>query len=86
MNTGGSVLAIDRASGRVSSRLEIEGGHVGAELGRDDRWLYLAKTIDGTGGAITVVALEPMRVHGSIHLDDISPWAIAVRPVEGGVK
>lgn len=80
VDAGLRLLVVDLEKRAVSASLELPGGHIGAALSSDARHLYLAQTIQDTGGAVTVVSLDPLRVAGQIHLDDISPWAIAVRP------
>ncbi|MBI4815440.1 MAG: hypothetical protein HY791_04250 [Deltaproteobacteria bacterium] len=74
------LLLVDIPSGKVTGSVAIEGTHNGLAVAPDGKRAYLARTIDGDGGGVTVVALDPLRVQGKIHLDDISPWAIAVRP------
>lgn len=77
---GLQLLVVDLKTRSVTGSLALPGGHIGAALADGGQHLYLAQTIQGTGGAVTVVSLDPLRVAGQIHLDDISPWAIAVRP------
>ncbi|MBI2378737.1 MAG: hypothetical protein HYV07_32380 [Deltaproteobacteria bacterium] len=74
------LIVLELATGHVASSVALEGNHTGIAIAPDGKRAYLARTIDGTGGAITIVALDPMRVQGKIHLEDITPWAIAVRP------
>lgn len=73
-------LKIDLASGKIAGRAELADSHIGVAISVDGRRAYLAQTIDGQGGAVTAVLLETMKVQGKIHIDDISPWVIAVRP------
>lgn len=73
------LYVVDLARREVTAELELPGPHVGAALGSDGRALFLAQTVEGTGGAITAVSLSPLAVQAHVHLDDISPWAIAVR-------
>ncbi len=80
VDAGKTLLSIDMKSKRVAGTLELGGAHTGVSISTDGRFAYLAQTIDGTGGAVTVVSLDPFQKAKSIHLDDISPWALAVRP------
>lgn len=80
VNTGKEVLLYDLEARRVAGALEIEGGHAQVAVSSDGRFAHLARTVDGTGGAVTVIGLDPLAVTGKIHLEDISPWALAVRP------
>jgi hypothetical protein len=60
--------------------LELPAAHTGISISSDGRFAYLAQTVDGTGGSITAFALDSFSVAKRVHLDDISPWALAVRP------
>jgi hypothetical protein len=73
-------LRVDLATGKVVGRAELEGAHLDAAISSDGRRAYFAQPVHGTGGALTVLRLEDMRVQGRLLLDDISPWVIAVRP------
>lgn len=73
------VFVVDLQTGD-HTRLDLGDAHTGASISPDGRRVYLAQTVHETGGAITIVQLDPLRVQGKIHLDDISPWAIAVQP------
>lgn len=81
VSTGNALHFLDRASGRaLGEPLPLEGNHVGCAVSDDGRYAFLAKTIDGTGGAVAVIDVKARRLLETIHLDDISPWAIAVAP------
>lgn len=80
VSSGGSVALVDLKKGGVARRFELGAPSTGAALASDGRTLYLAQTVDGDGGAVLVVDLEAQKIQRKIHLDDISPWAIDVRP------
>lgn len=80
VNGSDRVFVVDLGRGVVASEVALDAAHTGASIGSDGRRAYLAQTVDGTGGAVTVVRLDPLKVQGKIHLDDISPWVLAVRP------
>lgn len=71
---------VDLATARVLGQVELGGAHIGGVFSPDGRRAYLAQTIHEKGGAITVVELDPLRVQGKIHIDDISPWVIGLVP------
>lgn len=64
----------------VTKSVPLDASHQGVAISADGDWAFLANTVDGNGGAVTIVRLDPLEVRGKIHLDDISPWVIAVRP------
>lgn len=80
VNASDKVFLVDVVRAELLSEVALEHAHTGAAMGSDGRRVYLAQTVDGTGGAVTVVRLEPLKVQGKIHLSDISPWVLAVRP------
>ena len=81
LNAGLFLLSIDMETRALSAGVELGAAHTGLSVSSDGRFAYLAQTIDGTGGAVAIVSLDPaMEVAKKIHLDDISPWALAVRP------
>ena len=80
VNAMSHLLVVDLAAGKVTEQLELGAPHVGASLSSDGRSLYLAQTVEGTGGAVTQVHLSPLALGAHVHLDDISPWALAVAP------
>lgn len=80
VNAVKELLLIDRTSGAIRSRLELANPHQGVAVSADGKFAYLAQTIDGTGGAVGIVELEPLAFRGKVHLDDISPWAIGATP------
>jgi len=80
VNAGIAVLAVDMKTRSIERSLELGAAHVGLSVSSDGRFAYLAQTVDGTGGSISVVALEPFSIAKRIHLTDISPWALAVQP------
>lgn len=80
VNGSDRLFLLDLARGEPLGELKLEQAHTGAAMSSDGRRVYLAQTVDGTGGAVTVVRLDPLKVQGKIHLSDISPWVLAVRP------
>jgi hypothetical protein len=80
VNAMKQLIVLDAVNGRIHAEVELEDAHGGIAMAPDGRRVYLAQTVDGTGGAVSVVRLDPLKVLGKIHLDDISPWVIAVRP------
>jgi len=80
VNASAVALVVDIASGKVQGKVELGAQHIDAAVGTDGRRAYLAQTIDGTGGAVTVLHLDKLKVQGKIHLGDISPWVLAVKP------
>lgn len=80
VNSGGTIALVDLKSGKVRAKLEPGAPSTGAALSSDGRTLYLAQTVDGDGGAVLLVDLLTQKPLGKIHLDDISPWALEVRP------
>jgi hypothetical protein len=80
VNAMSHLLVVELASGKITGQLELPGPHVGASLSADGQSLYLAQTVEGTGGAVTQVHLSPLAVGIHVHLEDISPWALAVLP------
>lgn len=80
VNAMSQILIVDLERGQVTGQLELPAPHVGASLSADGRSLYLAQTVEGTGGAVTQVHLEPLAIGSHVHLEDISPWALAVAP------
>jgi hypothetical protein len=83
VNAVGELIVVDLETRAVRSALELPGAHVGLAISDDGKWAFLAQTVDGTGGAVTIVRLDPLAVHAKVHLDDISPWTVAVRPRAG---
>jgi hypothetical protein len=80
VNAGLFLLAIDLKTRTVSGGLELGAAHTGISISSDARFAYLAQTVDGTGGSVSAVALDSLTLAKRIHLDDISPWALAVQP------
>lgn len=80
VNGSDRLLVLQLPSGEPLGELSLEQAHTGASMSSDGRRVYLAQTVDGTGGAVTVVRLDPLKIQGKIHLSDISPWVLAVRP------
>lgn len=81
VNAGIFLLSVDMKTRAVNGGVELGAAHTGLSISASGRFAYLAQTIDGTGGAVRVVSLDPeIAVANKIHLDDISPWALAVRP------
>jgi hypothetical protein len=81
VNAGIALLGVDLKTRAVASTLELGAPHTGIAISSDARFAYLAQTVDGTGGAVTVVSLADVKAAPKkIHIDDISPWALAVRP------
>lgn len=80
VNSGGTIALVDLKSGQVRAKLEPGAPSTGAALSSDGHTLYLAQTVDGDGGAVLLVDLLTLKPLGKIHLDDISPWALEVRP------
>ncbi len=80
VNAGNQALVVDLRTRAIRASLELTGAHADASISSDGKWAFLAQTIDQDGGAVAVLGLEPLRYHAKIHLDDISPWALAVRP------
>jgi hypothetical protein len=83
VNAIGELLVVDLEKRRVRAAVELPGAHIGLSISDNGRWAFMAQTVDGTGGAVTIVRLDPLSVYSKIHLDDISPWAIAVKPRAG---
>jgi hypothetical protein len=80
INTSQSLVTVELTSGKLTGEIDLAGAHSAIAMAADGRRVYLAQTVDGTGGAVTSVRLDPLKVEGKIHLDDISPWVLAVRP------
>jgi DNA-binding beta-propeller fold protein YncE len=80
VNAGIGLLAVDMKARAIARSLELGSAHAGLSLSSDGRFAYLAQTVDGTGGSISVVALDSLALTKRIHLDDISPWALGVQP------
>ncbi len=74
------VVLVDLVAGAVLGQAELGGAHIGGVISADGRRAYLAQTIHEKGGAVTVVELDPLRVQGKIHIDDISPWVLGLVP------
>jgi DNA-binding beta-propeller fold protein YncE len=74
------VILVDRTGRAIKQRMELPAPHQGVALSPDGEFAFLAQTIDGTGGAVGIVELAPLSFRGKVHLDDISPWTIAVAP------
>jgi hypothetical protein len=79
VNGARELILVDLETRAVQKAIELPGAHTGLSLSSNGRWAALAQTVDGNGGAVTLVALDALTVHTRIHLDDISPWAIAIR-------
>jgi hypothetical protein len=80
LDAGLFLLEVDMKTRAVSGGIELNEAHTGVSISSDGRFAYLAQTIDGMGGAVAIVSLDPLQVVKKIHLDDISPWALAVQP------
>jgi hypothetical protein len=80
VNAGVMLLAIDLKTQAIAKTIELPAAHAGISISSDGRYAYLAQTVDGTGGAVSAVDLNSLQSAKKIHLDDISPWALAVRP------
>lgn len=84
VNTGVSLTTLDVASGQVVGEpLELPSGQMGCAVSDDGRFAYLAQMRDsagGPGGAVVAVDLKAQSITHTVHLDNISPWAIAVAP------
>lgn len=80
VNASKKLLLVDLATSAVLGQVDLGGAHIGAVVSEDGRRAYLAQTIHEKGGALTVVALDPVRLQGKIHLDDISPWVLGLAP------
>jgi DNA-binding beta-propeller fold protein YncE len=80
VNTVKEVILVERTGRAITGRLEMAAPHQGVAISPDGKFAYLAQTIDGTGGAVGIVQLDPLAIRGKVHLDDISPWAIAATP------
>ena len=80
VNAGVAMLQIDTKTRGVVGAIELGAAHAGLSISSDGRFAYLAQTVDGTGGAVAVVGLNPLMKSKKIHIDDISPWALAVQP------
>lgn len=81
VNTGVSVAMIDVATAQLQGEpVDLPDGEVGCAVTDDGRFAYFAQTRDGMGGAVLAVDLEARQIVQKIHLDDISPWALAVAP------
>ncbi|MCK6545160.1 hypothetical protein L6R52_04775 [Myxococcota bacterium] len=78
------LLLVDLGARALRGTLELGGAHTGLALTGDGKWAFLAQTIHENGGAITVVRLDTFTLHSKIHLDDLSPWALALRPGSSG--
>jgi hypothetical protein len=80
VNASDELIVVALGDRGIVARVDLSPGHTGLAQSSDGRFAFLAQTIDGTGGAVTVVSIPDRRVAGKIHLDDLSPWVIAVRP------
>lgn len=80
VNAMKKLVTMDVASGKILGSVELDGAHLGVAVSADGRRAYLAQTVHENGGAITVVSLDGLRVQGKIHLSDISPWVLAIKP------
>jgi DNA-binding beta-propeller fold protein YncE len=73
------IVVVDLQKRAIQKALELPGAHTGLAISTGGEWAALAQTIDGTGGSVTLVRLDPLAIVERVHLDDISPWAIAIR-------
>ncbi|CAN0536796.1 unnamed protein product, partial [Laminaria digitata] len=84
VNTGVALRTLDVASGQVvGEALQLPAGQMGCAVSDDGRFAYLAQMRDkagGPGGAVVAVDLKAGSITHTVHLDNISPWAIAVAP------
>jgi hypothetical protein len=80
VNAGVALLAIDLKTQAIVKAMELPAAHVGISIASDGRYAYLAQTVDGTGGAVSAIDLDGLLPAKKVHLSDISPWALAVRP------
>lgn len=84
VNTGVALRTLDVASGQVvGEALQLPAGQMGCAVSDDGRFAYLAQMRDkagGPGGAVVAVDLKARSITHTVHLDNISPWAIAVAP------
>jgi len=80
VNAMRSMVVVDLVTAKVTGSIELGAAHTGAVVSEDGSRVYLAQTVDEKGGAVTIVGLDPLRVQGKIHLDDISPWVIGIAP------
>lgn len=79
-NVGIGVVVVDLATGEIRDRIETPDPTSQIAFSSDGRYVYTAQVVDGTGGAIHAISLNPPKHVKKIHLDDISPWALGVRP------
>ncbi|MEQ9496130.1 MAG: hypothetical protein RIT81_04705 [Deltaproteobacteria bacterium] len=79
-NVGIGVVLIDAASGEIRHRVETPDPTSQLAFSSDGKYIYTAQVVDGTGGAIHAISVADGQHVKKIHLDDISPWALAVRP------
>lgn len=74
------LMLVDLGARTLRGTLDLGGAHTGLALSADGKWAFLAQTIHDGGGAVTIVRLDTFTLHSKIHLDDVSPWVLAVRP------
>lgn len=80
VNVGIGLVVVDLATREITDRIETPDPTTGVSFSSDGRFVYTAQVVDGTGGAVHALSLDPPAHVKKIHLDDISPWALAVRP------
>lgn len=80
VNTSQEVFELDLVSGRVMGEHPLPEPHLGISFDESGKVAYLAQTLDGKGGAVSVFEVEGFKRVAKVHLPDVTPHAIAVRP------
>jgi len=57
---------------------ELDAPHQGAALSRDGRRLWLARPVDGDGGAVTCLDARTLAPLSKVALADVGPFVVAV--------
>jgi hypothetical protein len=79
VDAGVVLVAVDLKTRAMVKTIDLPAAHTGISISSNGKLAYLAQTVDGSGGAVTAIALSDGEAK-KIHLEDISPWALAVRP------
>lgn len=80
VNVGVGVVVYDLEKKEIAHRIETPAPTQGIAVSSDGRYVYTAQVVDEKGGAVHALSIADGKHVKKVHLDDISPWAIAVRP------
>jgi hypothetical protein len=79
-NVGTGLIVYDLEKREIRDRIDSPEATTGVSISSDGAYVYTAQVVDEKGGAVHAFSLATAKHAKKVHLDDISPWALAVRP------